>query len=91
MTVAPFDGKVTRFFTSLVLPIDKTRTGECDRCGACCKFFVTCPFLVYVGGDEKQPACKIYRARPLQCRKYPRTAKEQIHHPCGYRFGEAPK
>ncbi len=88
MTFAPFDGKMTRFFTSLVLPVDRTRSGECERCGACCKFFVKCPFLTYVNGDERQPACKIYRARPLQCRKYPRTAKEQIHFPCGYRFEE---
>lgn len=88
MTIAPFDGKVTRFFTSMVLPIDKIRSGECDRCGACCKFWVECPFLKSVGGDERQLACRIYKVRPLQCRKYPRTEKEQIHHPCGYRFGE---
>jgi hypothetical protein len=24
--------------------------------------------------------------RPIQCRKYPRTKKEQIHQPCGYHF-----
>jgi len=80
----PFDGKVTRFFTSLVLPVDKTRTGECDRCGACCEFLVKCPFLKR--DDSGLPRCSAYVFRPLQCRKYPRSAAEQIHHPCGYRF-----
>jgi Fe-S-cluster containining protein len=84
----PFDGKVTRFFTSLVLPVDPKRTGECLRCGACCKFLVTCPLLEYENGDPKKPRCKGYLIRPLQCRKYPRTKEEQIHHPCGYRFEE---
>ena len=82
----PFDGKVTRFFTSLVLPVDPKRTGECMRCGACCKFLVKCPFLEYENGDPKSPRCKAYLIRPLQCRKYPRTKEEQIHLPCGYRF-----
>jgi len=82
----PFDGKVTRFFTSLVLPVDPGREGECLRCGACCKYLVTCPMLVYEDGDPKRPKCRAYRLRPLQCRKYPRTKNEQIHQPCGYRF-----
>ena len=36
----PFDGKVTRFCTSLVLPVDGARTGECKGCGAC---IAVCP------------------------------------------------
>ena len=36
--------KVKRFTTSL-LPIDETRQGECNRCGACCKLPYPCPFL----------------------------------------------
>lgn len=86
MSNDPFDGKVTRFFTSLLLPVDPKRTGECMRCGACCKFLVKCPFLTYENGDPKLPRCKAYAIRPPQCRKYPRTKKEQVHMPCGYRF-----
>jgi hypothetical protein len=84
----PFDGKVVRFFTSLALPVDKTRAGECRRCGACCKFLVKCPFLRYTEGETGPSMCLAYSIRPPQCRKYPRTEAEQIHTPCGYRFGE---
>ena len=82
----PFDGKVTRFFTSLVLPVDGSRKGECNRCGACCEFLVKCPFLRYTDEEPRRSICSAYRIRPLQCRKYPRTSSEQIHTPCGYRF-----
>jgi hypothetical protein len=82
----PFDGKLKRFATSLVLPIDKNREGECRRCGACCRFLVDCPFLRPAKDDPNAFECRAYLIRPLQCRKYPRTEAEQIHHPCGYRF-----
>jgi len=82
----PFDGKLTRFATSLALPVDSTRTGECNRCGACCRFLVKCPFLRPSKDGSGSFECKAYFLRPLQCRKYPRTKKEQIHLPCGYRF-----
>ena len=85
----PFDGKVKRFFTSLVLPVGASRTGECSRCGACCKFLVKCPFLKYENGDPNSPKCGAYIIRPVQCRKYPRTKSEQIHQPCGYSFAGA--
>ena len=84
----PFDGKMHRFFTSLMLPVDKSRTGECRSCGACCKFFVKCPLLKE---DESSPGtyrCSAYALRPPQCRKYPRTKEEQIHQPCGFRFDD---
>lgn len=81
----PFDGKLTRFATSLFLPVSKDRTGECSRCGACCKFLVDCPFLKEVEGPERY-RCTAYLVRPPQCRKYPRSEKEQIHQPCGYSF-----
>ncbi len=86
MSNGPFEGKVLRFLTSLVLPVDPKRKGECLRCGACCKFFVKCPFLTYDKGDGGRPRCMAYGIRPLQCRKYPRTKKEQMHQPCGYYF-----
>lgn len=84
----PFDGKVTRFFTSLAFPIDKMRTGECNRCGACCEFLVKCPFLKHSDDGSGAFRCTAYNFRPPQCRKYPRTEAEQIHSPCGYRFGK---
>lgn len=85
----PFKGKVKRLATSLVLPVDKSRTGECLNCGACCRFLVNCPFLRPVEGSQGACRCIVYPIRPLQCRKYPRTRQEQIHHPCGYYFMES--
>jgi Fe-S-cluster containining protein len=85
----PFDGKIRRFFTSLVLPVDKRRDGECNRCGACCKFLFECPFLKVVEGNPNSFECRIYPIRPPQCRKYPRTKAEQIHEPCGYYFKDS--
>lgn len=85
----PFDGKAMRFCTSIVLPVDKSRTGECNMCGACCEFLVKCPLLKR--DSSGAPVCRIYALRPLQCRKYPRSAKEQVHQPCGYRFEKGPE
>jgi len=82
------DGKLRRFATSLVLPVDQKRTGECRRCGACCKFGVVCPFLRQSPDEPGTFFCAAYKLRPLQCRKYPRSKEEQIHQPCGYRFEE---
>lgn len=82
----PFDGKVTRFFTSFVLPVDPCRGGECSRCGACCKFLFTCPFLRSDDGKPGSFRCAIYSVRPPQCRKYPRSKGEQTYLPCGYNF-----
>ena len=82
----PFDGKVARFATSLVLPVDRSRSGQCTRCGACCTFFVRCPFLRFEDGKPNTARCAAYRLRPPQCRKYPRTKEEQIHLPCGFEF-----
>jgi len=84
----PFDGKLKRFGTSLVLPVDRNREGDCKRCGACCKFLVNCPFLRPARDDPNAYECRAYLIRPLQCRKYPRTREEQIHQPCGYYFAE---
>ena len=82
----PFDGKARRFFTSLVLPVDERREGECARCGACCKFLFKCPFLSHEDGHPGTYSCRAYIIRPPQCRKYPRSKSEQIHQPCGYTF-----
>jgi Fe-S-cluster containining protein len=45
------------------------RTGECNRCGACCKILFKCPFL---GTDaDGQYTCTIYEKRFAQCRLFP--------------------
>lgn len=78
--------KLTRQFTAL-LPIDKTRKGKCNRCGACCKFKFACPFLRY--DKDNKSYCIIYHTpfRLPICRKYPQTEKDCItQDTCGYRF-----
>lgn len=76
--------KTQRFATSL-MPIDPGRRGACNRCGECCKLPFPCPFLRY--DDEGLSSCAVYHARPPSCRKYPRTASENITPAtCGYYF-----
>lgn len=76
--------KAQRFTTSL-LPIDAGRRGECNRCGECCKLPFPCPFLRY--DDQGLSSCAVYHARPPSCRKYPRTASENVTpETCGYYF-----
>lgn len=78
--------KLKRFSTSL-LPIDSSRRGECNRCGACCKLPFPCPFLRF--DDQGLSSCAVYHLRPPSCRKYPRTASEHItQDQCGYYFEE---
>ena len=76
--------KFKRTATS-ILSVNKNRKGKCRHCGACCKLPNNCPFL---DTDEQGLAtCKIYRFRPLNCRKYPRTKSELITaDTCGYSF-----
>ena len=76
--------KIKRTCTS-VLPVSKSRKGECSGCGNCCKLPKKCPFLKY---DSKGKSyCKIYKVRPLNCRKYPRSSKEFITKDfCGFKF-----
>ena len=76
--------KVRRTLTS-VLPVSTARTGRCLQCGACCRLPNVCPFLET--DSEGGFSCTIYRFRPLNCRKYPRTANELITaDTCGFRF-----
>jgi uncharacterized protein len=76
--------KARRTVTS-VLPVDPSRQGECVQCGACCRLPNPCPFLK---SDAKGGfRCVIYGLRPLNCRRYPRTAAEHItDDTCGFRF-----
>ncbi len=76
--------KLVCTLTSL-FPIDPRRSGACTGCGACCKLPYRCPFLTVT--SEGKARCRIYRLRPPNCRKYPRTAKEWItRSTCGFRF-----
>jgi Fe-S-cluster containining protein len=76
--------KTQRFTTSL-LPVDAGRRGDCNRCGECCKLPFPCPFLRY--DHQGLSSCAVYYARPPSCRKYPRTASENITPAtCGYYF-----
>jgi hypothetical protein len=76
--------KAKRTLTA-VLPVADSRQGQCVQCGACCSLPNACPFLRTNGTGEAY--CFIYRLRPLNCRKYPRTESEQITaDTCGFRF-----
>lgn len=75
--------KLERTITS-VLPVDKKRRGHCSNCGQCCYLPFKCPFLKITGSKSH---CSIYKIRPLNCRKYPRTEKECLtKDTCGYCF-----
>ena len=45
------------------------RSGECSRCGACCKILFNCPFLVEEEGEVFK--CSVYEHRPPSCRLFP--------------------
>ena len=71
-------------------PRDKSRSGECRRCGACCRFMADCIFLRW--DEQGLSVCGIQRFKPYTCSKYPLNRKE--HHTsdfCGYRFPEKPE
>lgn len=76
--------KFKRLVTSL-LPVADNRQGACNRCGECCKLPYPCPFLRY--DEEGLSVCSVYHFRPPSCRKYPRTADENLTpETCGYYF-----
>lgn len=79
--------KLIRFVTS-VLPVANTRRGSCIRCGKCCELPYPCRFLRY--DEDGLSRCAVYRWRPPSCRKYPRTAHENLTpQTCGFYFAEA--
>jgi len=76
--------RLKRTLTS-VLPVSPARQGQCVHCGACCKLPNVCPFLKT--HDDGKGYCAIYAVRPMNCRKYPRTAAEHITtDTCGFHF-----
>ena len=88
-------GKVRRFVQGSVLREDTEallakRSGECNRCGACCKILFRCPFL---GTDaEGQYTCRIYSMRFSQCRLFPLRAADlrELGEECSYTFEAEP-
>ncbi len=77
--------KLKRTITSL-LPVEKSRTGECNGCGDCCKLPFRCGFLK--DKEDGTYACAIYSIRPPNCRKFPRSRAqwETVKENCGYSF-----
>jgi hypothetical protein len=66
------------------------RTGECARCGACCKLMFTCPYLDTSG---QKSACTRHHMRWWNCKIFPvdeRDLKDRDmihgHGACGYHF-----
>jgi len=76
--------KLRRTLTSW-LPVAPGRVGSCESCGLCCELPNPCPFVRF--RPDGRSFCAIYRWRPLNCRKYPRSPAEHITQPeCGFRF-----
>ncbi|HIO93261.1 MAG TPA: hypothetical protein EYG68_10540 [Leucothrix mucor] len=77
--------KIKRTITSL-LPVDEGRSGECNGCGDCCKLPFRCTFLKETDGGNY--SCSIYKVRPLNCRKFPRSSQqwETVKENCAYSF-----
>jgi len=75
----------TKRTVTCILPVSEKRQGQCVNCGACCKLPNLCAFLKK--GPDGKAFCSIYRIRPYNCRKYPRTESEFItQDTCGYWF-----
>jgi Fe-S-cluster containining protein len=77
--------KLRRTFTSF-LPVEEGRAGKCNGCGACCELPVRCFFLKT---DSKgNNTCSIYRFRPPNCRKFPRSPAqlEEVAETCSFSF-----
>lgn len=84
------DPRALKRTISCLLPVAENRKGNCKGCGECCKLPTQCPYLQYTKSGTAH--CKIYKFRPLNCRKYPRTSKESLtKHVCGYDFSSEEK
>ncbi len=64
------------------------RSGECRRCGACCRLFVRC---IHFFEDNGLPACRLYKHRPPNCSNFPIDPRDIADRdliapdsPCGY-------
>ena len=79
--------KLKRTLTA-ILPVDEGREGSCNACGECCKLPTRCTFLKT--DAEGKYSCSVYRFRPLNCRKFPRSRAQlaPVMEHCGYSFKE---
>jgi len=97
-TFLQLTGKVRRFVLHKIRPSKVKeklahRSGECSRCGACCRLLFKCPFLGF--DADGLATCKIYHKRPANCRIFPmdthdireRNLVPSISLPCGYKIG----
>jgi len=80
--------KIQRTLTS-IFPVEDNRQGACNGCGDCCKLPFRCTFLKTDANGNN--TCAIYRIRPLNCRKFPRTRGEleAVKENCGFYFSES--
>lgn len=81
-----------RFRREKVMRMLKRRTGECLRCGACCKLLIRCPAYDESGGV---PRCRLYDDRPGACGLFPLDESDlrdrdivQPYVKCGYTFND---
>jgi len=87
-------GKIRRFIQAKLRTQDHEvllhrRSGDCNRCGACCKILYHCPFLRT--DAQGQYTCLIYERRFAQCRLFPLHAEDLAEVPdCSYRFAMGP-
>lgn len=81
--------KIIRFFQTLQ-GVEEGREGKCisNECetldrrkgSACCRLEYVCPFL-----KREDLKCRMYGARPSNCRIFPRTKKDlKLVKNCGY-------
>ncbi|MDP3981455.1 MAG: hypothetical protein Q8Q33_08595 [Chlamydiota bacterium] len=77
------------FFRNHVNTLLTKRTGECNRCGACCRIVFKCPFYFEQDGLG---SCKIYGKHFTQCTFYPIEPKDLIglEKDCDYSFTSNP-
>ena len=92
-------GKARRLFLGLlcrryVRESIARRTGECLRCGACCRLAYRCQFLRHTGDVTE---CRFHKQRPLNCRLFPIDERDLAdrdivapHSRCGYGFNGKP-
>ena len=80
--------KLQRTITSL-LPVEEGREGQCNGCGDCCKLPNPCTFLKI--DSQNNHTCGIYRFRPPNCHKFPRSPAqlETVKENCSFQFNRA--
>jgi len=89
-------GKMRRAFLCLFRPSEvreakKSREGECDMCGNCCRIAFDCPFLKVF---ETHSLCRIYHiGRPVPCQAFPIDQRDidDVGGACSFSFSEPSK